>query len=522
MTFLHKLIFIAAAAALFSCSQPGETYYVDGENGADSNTGLRPDQAWASLDRVNQQTFEPGDKILFKSGSVFQGQLKPQGSGSAEHPVVIDEYGDGDRPRIDGKGMYKSTVWLYNVQHWEVNNLEITNTGGEREAGRRGVTIEARDFGDCNHIYLNNLFIHDVNGSLVKSEGGGSAVLWSNGGDSIKTRFVDLKIENCHLLRCERNGINSRGYTRRSEWHPSTGVVIRNNLLEQIPGDGIVPIGCDGAVIEHNIMRDCPDILSHEEAAAGIWPWSSDNTLIQYNEVSGHNAKWDGQGFDSDWNCQNTIIQYNYSHDNAGGFLLICNNGANIGSDGNIGTTNTIVRYNISVNDGLRAYPTKRRGFFSPTFHISGPAKGSKIYNNIIYVPKKPNDSIDRTIVEMDNWGGPWPVDTYFANNIFYTCDSADFQWGRNVTHTFMHNLFYGAFAGLPDDPERLHDDPLFTDPAKAGAGFESLDGFKLKNGSPAIDAGIHVDQEILNDFFGNKVDADKPVSIGFYETPGN
>ena len=26
-------------------------------------------------------------------------------------------------------------------------------------------------------------------------------------------------------------------------------------------------------------------------------------------------------------NCNNTIIQYNYSHDNEGGFLLICNTG---------------------------------------------------------------------------------------------------------------------------------------------------------------------------------------------------
>ena len=73
-------------------------------------------------------------------------------------------------------------------------------------------------------------------------------------------------------------------------------------------------------------MRDCPDVLPMTEAAAGIWPWSCDNTTIQFNEVYGHKAPWDAQGFDADYNCNNTIIQYNYSHDNYGGLVLVCNN----------------------------------------------------------------------------------------------------------------------------------------------------------------------------------------------------
>ncbi len=52
-------------------------------------------------------------------------------------------------------------------------------------------------------------------------------------------------------------------------------------------------------LIEYNVMRNCPDMLPDTEAAAGIWPWSCDNTLVQFNEVSGHKAPWDAQGFDS-------------------------------------------------------------------------------------------------------------------------------------------------------------------------------------------------------------------------------
>ena len=41
-------------------------------------------------------------------------------------------------------------------------------------------------------------------------------------------------------------------------------------------------MGCDGTLIEYNVVRDW--LTNREEevgAAAGIWPWSSDNTTIQ-------------------------------------------------------------------------------------------------------------------------------------------------------------------------------------------------------------------------------------------------
>jgi hypothetical protein len=437
-------------------------HYLDSKHGNDKNSGLKPSASWASLARVNDNVFKPGDKLLIKSGTVYKGQLVLRGSGKEGMPIIVDVYGKGSKPRIDGGGATTSAVLLENVEYWEVSNLEITNTGAQRQARRTGIAVIARNFGESHHIYLRNLSIHDVNGSLVKNEGGGSAIFWHNSGDSIRSRFIDLRIENCHLYSCERNGIIAHGYSNRANWYPSLGVVIRGNLLEKIPGDGIVPIGCDGALIEHNIMRDSPDILSHEEAAAGIWPWSCDNTTIQYNEVSGHKAKWDGQGFDSDWNCQNTIIQYNYSHDNYGGFLLICNDGSSIGKRSNIGTTGTIVRYNISINDGLRPYPTERAGIFSPVFHITGPCINTQIYNNIIIVKPKTSAGIDRTLVKMENWGGPWPENTVFRNNIFYSLDSSQFSFGQDIATIFSGNTFYGSFKDRPADASAIDKDPLF------------------------------------------------------------
>lgn len=496
------------------------TYYIDSQMGNDKNTGRKPRQAWATLEKVNAVTFGPGDKILFKAGTRYSGSLEPHGSGTAAAPVIVDQYGSGKKPRIDGEGKSNAAVLLKNIEYWELNNLEITNTGPEREARRTGVSVIAENFGECHHIHLKNLAVHDVNGSLVKRQGGGSGIFWRNGGDRVPTRFIDLKIENCHIYRCGRNGITSSGYSNRARWFPSLHVVIRKNLLEQIPGDGIVPIGCDGALIEHNIMRDSPDILSHEEAAAGIWPWSSDNTLIQYNEVSGHKAKWDGQGFDSDWNCKNTIIQYNYSHDNAGGFLLICNNGENINTDNNHGTVGTIVRYNVSVNDGLRPYPTTQAGWFSPVFHITGPCQDSRIYNNIVFIKPKESRQVDRTVVRMDNWGGPWPENTVFKNNIFYALDSAQFAFGKDSNTLFLNNVFFGPFKSLPEDPHAFFEDPLFQSMRHGDPGIESVTSFRLKPESLCIDSGVEVDAGQLQDFFGNRVNMKSP-DRGIHEASG-
>ena len=264
-------------------------------------------------------------------------------------------------------------------------------------------------------------------------------------------------------------------------------------------------------------MRDCPRLLEPGDAAAGIWPWSCDNTVIQFNEVSDHKAPWDAQGFDSDWNCRNTLIQYNYSHDNEGGFLLVCNNGG-AAPPRNIGNEGTVVRYNISVNDGLRRTLT-HQGVFSPTFHISGPCESTRIYNNVIYVNRKPDDKIDRTILKMDNWGGPWPEDTLLANNIFYVEDEASFQFGEDKKTVLKNNVYYGKISHQPEDARSIIRDPMFDRILDhRGKGFAALEAFMLTRESDCIGTALPIPDNGGRDFFGNPVGEDGPKCIGVHE----
>lgn len=462
----NKLILIIGYFCFLSHFVFSETYYINASTGNDKNNGNTKNTAWKTLWKVNQQVFKPGDQLLFAAGTSYNGQLMPKGSGTKEKVISIDKYGKGKAPLINGLGKNEATLYLYNVEYWEVRNLRITNKGNESKAKRRGVVVRAEDFGDCHHIVLENLEIYDVNGLLQKKKGGGSAILWQNRGKKVKTRFIDLQILNNYMHHCERNAINSKGNIQRTNWHPSLEVVIRGNLIENIPGDGIVPIGCDGALIEYNIIRKGIDSMPLGDAAAGIWPWSSDNTLIQFNSVSDHRAKWDGQGYDSDFNCFNTTFQYNLSFDNWGGFILICNNGFKLGEPMNMGTENTIVKYNLSINDGIRPYKAHNKRYFAPTFHITGPVKNTSIHHNIIIIPDKEKSEMENHVVEFQDWGKSYPSNTLFEDNFIRSQSETKILEKGAIDFTQNNNDIEATFNYAERNPKKILDQlkkhPLF------------------------------------------------------------
>lgn len=476
-------------------------YYVDSRGGDDANAGITPAAAWRTLEKVNATTFQPGDEILLRSGSEWHEQLWPKGSGSESHPIVLASYGGGVKPRIDCDGKAEDAVLLKNQQYWEVSDLEITNTGTTR-AVRRGVHAMLQNFGEARHIYFRRLTIHDVNGVDDNKVNGG--IDYTADGDKTPSRFVDLRIEDNNIYRVDRSGIF--GWSdrwQRSKWYPSLQVIVRGNFLSDIGGDGIVAVATDGALLEHNVVAFANQ--RSEGFNVAIWPWSADNTIIQFNEAFETKGQRDGEGFDSDWNARNTIIQYNYSHDNDGGFLLICNDGSQKPED-SAGNTGTIVRYNISQNDRTRG------------INISGPTKNTVIYNNTIYAG--PGRKVD--MVVQSDWHG-WASDTFFYNNIFYVDGFAQFSYavgrssegayttapglGPSTNNVFDSNVYYGRIQA-EKDVHALTSDPKFVAPGQGRIGRESLEGFRLRGGSPAIGSAMSVEKNGGRDFWGTALSA--------------
>ncbi len=72
------------------------TYYVDSRLGKDSNSGTSVSSPFQSLDKINSFPFQPGDKILFKSGEIWRGTLLPH-SGEPGNPIYYGRYGDSQK-----------------------------------------------------------------------------------------------------------------------------------------------------------------------------------------------------------------------------------------------------------------------------------------------------------------------------------------------------------------------------------------------------------------------------------------
>lgn len=424
-------------------------YYFDPKNGDDRNTGSSPDQAFKSLAMIRELSFGPGDSILLKSGTVFHDQLFASCQGAPDRPIVIGKYGGEAKPHIKGDGLLMQAVHILNSEYIELRDLEVSNKGERPVAGLKGVLVELRNYGTARETTIDDLYIHDVLGTLKKEKNkGGTALMLRNyrdgGKDSISSCFDGLTVQNCLIRDCQRNGIIMAGNWIRAAWNPSHGVVIRNNILEGVPGDGIVPVACQGPLVEYNVMRNCPAVLPATEACDGIWPWSCDDAVIQYNIVSDHHSQVDGYAYDSDWNSNNSLFQYNLSFNNDGGFLLVCNSGG-WPEDWSTGNKGTIVRYNISINDGIRDYIVEdREDYYSPVIHMTGPTLNTRIEKNLIYVFKKKKAAIDRTILSMTDWRG-YPDSTFFNDNYIYVAEknvAVDPQ--RSTNNFFEGNLYLG------------------------------------------------------------------------------
>jgi hypothetical protein len=401
---------------------------VDSRAGDDDYPGTSDRKAWRSLEKVNASAFLPGDKILFRRGSSWTSQLVIAAQGSPARPIVFEAFGRGPRPRIDLAGKVSDAVLISNAQHVIFRDFELTNTGrdegGTNTPPRRGVHILADNAGTLTNLTVSDLFIHDVNGTQrIKHNGG---IIFTTRGERVPSRFEGLVIERNILWRVDRSGIVAQSYhARRDRWFASTKVVIRDNWLGDLGGDGITPWATDGCVVEHNIVQG-----ANERAGtynAGIWPWSTDHTLIRLNRASGVKTLMDGQGFDSDYNSRNTVIEYNLSHDNEGGFLLVCTPGKRNLQE-NCGNTGTVVRRNISRHDRAR------------TFHIAGTPEQTRIYENAIYIAPK----ADVQLLLLSDWNG-WTDGLEFRNNLFHSEGLA--RYGHQVSRDLQTGA-YGLGPG--------------------------------------------------------------------------
>ncbi|MCU0457386.1 MAG: right-handed parallel beta-helix repeat-containing protein, partial [Bacteroidales bacterium] len=406
-----KNIFTSAVLLLLTCiylNGQSKTYFIS-PFGEDSRSGLSVKDSWKTLDRVNQVIFQPGDQILFETGGIWYGQLKPQGSGEEGKPIILSSYGDGHKPVINIGRAEGAGIRLTNQSWWEISNMEITSGAPpETGIGRQGIVAVAKgENQQLKHIVVRNCYVHDIWGQMggnTEYTGYYSCGILVNiqrersrdRTRPVTTRIDDVLIENNRIERFDKCGIIS--------WGPQNNVIVRNNVMDNLGGDGIFVNGPYRGIIERNVVRrscmrsgnlDIPDSKDWWPHTAAIWIQNTVETVMQFNEVydtGREKTNGDGNAYDFDFNCKNCICQYNYSRNNHG-FLLIMNN-----------TFGNIARYNISENDKthliqFQCDTTDRNlvhnnvfyvdyGTADLDYHSGSPDKsrlGAKLINNIFY-----------------------------------------------------------------------------------------------------------------------------------------
>jgi len=550
----------------------GQDYFLDAAGGNDANDGTSPERAWKNLAKANGTTFEPGDRILLKAGEVWEGQqLWPKGSGAEGRPITIDMYGDeslgrpyiaangnvdcpitgtGDRDKIPEKVGLTGAVVLRNQQYWEIHNLELSNDDDfetDITTGlvvRDGINIsinadflEDEDDTIMNYFRISNCYIHDIDGPSTwqKMHYGGISfqVFGSKSYTEYGTSgyyFQDVRIENNRFERCELHAIQFAfnwfydrqtlhgEYDEDGKWHEgweqlwvrtrdlySRDVYIGNNYAEDTGQGAIQLANIKNLLCEYNEINGF--LKRYNQVSAGLYLWAGADSVMQFNECyDGPANEYDATPWDLEYTNFNVTYQYNYSHDNKGGWMSYMGN-----------SSNSIARYNLSINDNGVIWKNMLSTNYSPTYVVN---------NVFIWDGSKLESFHDEVLKDT----------VYFYNNIFYNTSTTPTNWQRRANGLangiFSNNAYYEAggvqAANKPSDLNGITGDPMFvSDPTvyeKDGIGVanirEAAANYKLQDGSPLIDKGQWVAASGEADFFETELYYGDEIDIGLYEAP--
>lgn len=543
----------------------GTDYFLDASGGDDAAAGTSEGAAWRTLAKANETTFAPGDRILLKGGETWSDQqLWPKGSGVEGKPIVIDAYGDpadglpyiatnGNVPSPFSSGTTKNVqtvgltgaVNLRNQEYVHIANLELSNdddfatdiTRGSYVRDGVSVSINAdllEPGADTvmDGIVIRDLHVHDIDGPSVWQRihygGVNFQVFGSQQYGDYATgghHFRDIEIVDNTFERVELHAIqfgfnwfgDQVGYADETgKFHEgweqlwvrdrdlySRDVHIAHNYAESIGQGPYQFANTKNLLAEYNEANGW--LERYEQVSAGLYLWAGADSVMRFNEIhDGPANQYDATPWDLEYTNFDVTYEFNYSHDNKGGWMAYMGN-----------SSNSVARYNLSVNDNGVIWKNMLSTNYSPTY----------VLNNVFVYDGAILESVHDEVLKDR---------VYFANNIFYNTSETDTTtWaakpGGLDRAVFSNNAYYEASGEYstqqPKDDRGVQGDPLFIgDPAdyaqSAGVANirESASLFRLDDASPLVDKGRYNERIGAADFFGDASFRGDAPDIGLHE----
>jgi hypothetical protein len=242
-----------------------------------------------------------------------RGILWPKGSGSDSAPIRMTAYGLGVRPKIVADSGSDFVLKLFNQEYWNIDSLDLSgaNTFGVFISGDKGV---------LHHIHLANLLVHNVGGAEMKHKESGLVVI-SPG--SVEQRFDDVLVDGVTAYNTQEwvgilVGGGNFGWPPESTW--STHIVVRNSIVHDVQGDGIVLFRVrDGRIASNVAWNTGMQITESMGTPNAIWTWMCRDCVVEQNEAFLTDSPGvDGGAFDIDYGNTNNSVLGNYGHDTQG------------------------------------------------------------------------------------------------------------------------------------------------------------------------------------------------------------
>lgn len=367
----------------------GPTFYVDSENGNDSNAGTSEASAWKTLEKVNSYHFTAGNIIRFKCGGLWRGQLKPK-SGVSNNPIVYTSYGTGKKPIL------QLSVARDNAGDWQevASGIWETNTDNDLDIGNIifnhgeacGVKKPSRDALSRNGDY----FSDRAHAKLYLKLAQNPATLYRSIELAPKMHGVDLVTPAVRCVTFDGLAVRYAGAHGFALCN-SSNVVIRR---------------CDISWIGGSYQKDPPNPIRYGNAIE-FWIGAS-NMLVENNRIwEIYDAGVTNQGSGS-INTQQNITYRNNLIWNCEMSFEYWNSPANSVTRDILFENNTCV--NAGYGWGHEQRPDKNGthlNFYKTDAKVSG-----FIIRNNVFVDAK-NGSF-----RMDNH---WPTDPYCNYNLYYT-----------------------------------------------------------------------------------------------------
>ncbi len=364
------------AVAHAQATAPSQIFHIDCSSAANGDGSAQ--HPWNTLAAAETHEFAPGDTVALARGTVCTGSFAPQGSGTQKNIIRLTAYGSGARPKIVAPSTARQALLLFNQQYWQVDSLDIAggNTYGLFVTG---------DEGTLHHLYLKNLYVHDVYGGALKNKDNGLVVA---GPSSIHVFFDDILIDGvdaAHTNQWAGILVGGGGFPYKNGAPLNTNVQIHNSTVHGVYGDGIVLFRDSHSSIRASAawetgMQPTEDIGTPN----AIWTWTCTECAVEDNEAYVTDSPGvDGGAYDIDWDNNRNTVERNFAHDTQGYCIAVFAAG--------YVTSDSVMRDNLCIDNGLSPRLAVLQGAVYLHTWNDGVIRGLKIeHNTIEWNPRVP------------------------------------------------------------------------------------------------------------------------------------